>query len=214
MGHEPENTLRSFKKALDLDVDMVELDVHVCKSGELVVIHDETLDKNTNGTGLVADKMLTELKSLDAGQREKIPTLEEVLDLVNKQVPINIELKGKGTAQPVAEMIKQYVKVKGWDYDHFLISSFSNQELIDFYTLNKKVRLGVLNTDNGLDLADQINAFSVNFAKEVVTSELVEQVHQTGRKVLVYTVNEEDDIKRMRDMGVDGIFCNYPDRIS
>ena len=82
MGYEPENTLRSFQKALDLGVDMIEFDVHLCKSGELVVFHDEKVNRTTNGQGYIAQKSLEKLKELDAGQGEKIPTLEEVLDLV------------------------------------------------------------------------------------------------------------------------------------
>ena len=104
-GYEPENTLRSFKKALDLGVDTIELDVHKTKDEATVVIHDEKVDKTTNGTGFVADKSLEEIKKLDAGKGEKIPTLEEVLDLVNRKAQVNIELKGEGTARPVADII-------------------------------------------------------------------------------------------------------------
>src|SRR6056297_2287931 len=96
MGYEPENTLRSFKKAIELNVDMVELDVYVCSSGELVVIHDDKVDKTTNGKGYVSEKSFDELRKLDAGMGEKIPTLQEVLDLIDKRAKVNIELKGKG----------------------------------------------------------------------------------------------------------------------
>ena len=108
MGYEPENTLRSFKKALELGVDMIEFDVYVCKSGELVVIQDDTLERTTNGKGLVIEKTLAELKELDAGKEEKIPTLEEIMDLADKKVKINVELKGNNTAEPVSDMIENY----------------------------------------------------------------------------------------------------------
>jgi len=99
MGYEPENTLRSFKKALDLKVDMIELDVYVCKSDELIVIHDDKVDRTTNGQGYVVNKTFEELRTLDAGKNEKIPTLSEVLNLVNRKAKLNIELKGKKNCQ-------------------------------------------------------------------------------------------------------------------
>ncbi|MBA6363297.1 glycerophosphodiester phosphodiesterase, partial [Colwellia sp. BRX8-8] len=110
MGHEPENTLRSFKKALALNVDAIELDVYVCKTGELVVIHDDKVDRTTNGIGYTEDKTFVELRQLDAGKGELIPTLEEVLDLVDKSVIVNIELKGRSTAIATYQVIDKYIK--------------------------------------------------------------------------------------------------------
>lgn len=104
----PENTLSSFEEALKY-VQAIELDVHVSKTGELVVIHDDTVDRTTNKKGYVKDLTLKELKKLDAGNNEKIPTLNEVLDLINNSAIVNIELKGKETALPVSETIKSYL---------------------------------------------------------------------------------------------------------
>ncbi len=112
MGYAPENTLKSFKKALELNINCVELDVHACKSGELAVIHDDEVDRTTNGKGYIAEKDLNEVKILDAGEGEKIPLLSEVLDLIDKRIKINIELKAEGTAKPVYEMIEDYMKNK------------------------------------------------------------------------------------------------------
>src|SRR3989338_4292016 len=102
MGHrgaaalEPENTLRSFRKAIEIGVDYVEFDIHRCKSGELVVIHDETVDRTTNGKGFVADLTLQQLKKLDAGKGEQIPALQEVIDCCKGNVKMQIELKEPG----------------------------------------------------------------------------------------------------------------------
>ena len=216
LGLAPENTLASFQKGLDLNVDMIELDVHICRSGELVVIHDETLDRTTNGVGSVADKTLAELKQLDAGDGQQIPTLKEVFDLIDKQVPIHVELKGLGTAKPAYDLIQEYIKNKAWIEEHFFISSFTDQELEDFYKLNQTIRLGILNIHPPADylgFAKKINAYSIHFDLKNLTKEMVEQVHQAGYKVNVYTVNEPVDIQRMKDWGVDGIFTNYPDRL-
>ena len=95
MGYAPENTLKSFKKALELNVDAIELDVYICKSGELVVIHDDKVNRTTNGKGYVAEKTFKELRALDAGEKEKIPELKEVFDLVNKKVNINPKSEDK-----------------------------------------------------------------------------------------------------------------------
>lgn len=211
MAYEPENTLRSFQRALDIGVDMVELDVQICKTGELVVMHDEHLERTSNGFGPVAEKTLAELKSLDAGQGEKIPTLKEVFDLVDKKSAINIELKGLGTALPTAQLIEKYIKEKSWQYNDFLVSSFIDQELIDFFNVNQKVPLAILS--GNIELRTEINAYAINFSKEEISKSIVDKIHKLGLKVLVYTVNDKDDINKMKSWGVDGIFSNYPDKL-
>ncbi len=216
MGYEPENTLRSFKKALQLKVDMVELDVYVCKTGEVVVIHDSRVDRTTNGKGYVAEKTFQELRKLDVGKGEKIPTLKEVLDLINKKVKVNIELKGPGTAKPVFKIIETYVKEKGWSYNHFLVSSFNHYELREFNKLNPKVKIGALIVGIPLGFSkfrETVNAYSVNPSVEFINKHFVQEVHKNGMKVLVWVVNHPEDIKRMKKLGVDGIFSNFPDRL-
>ena len=215
-GYEPENTLRSFQKALELKVDMVELDVHLCKSGELVVIHDETVDRTTNGKGDVREKTVTELKSLDAGKGEKIPLLQEVFDLVNRKTKVNIELKGRDTTKPVLDCIETYIRKKDWSYDDFLLSSSNPRELSGIDPLNHHVLTGVLDTKGSTRLirvAEKLNAYSVHPSFKGITQEFVEAAHQKGMKVFVWTVNESSDIERMKSLKVDGIFSDYPDRL-
>ncbi len=112
MGYEPENTLRSFQKALDLGVDMIELDVYLCKTGELVVIHSDKLSRTTDGRGFVRNMSFKELEEMDAGKGEKIPSLQQVLDLIDKKTIVNIELKGPGTAKPSINIIEHYIEEK------------------------------------------------------------------------------------------------------
>jgi glycerophosphoryl diester phosphodiesterase len=215
MGYEPENTLRSFKKALSLGVDMVELDVYVCKTGEVVVFHDDKLKRTTNGRGYVFEKTFEELRVLDAGKGEEIPTLQEVLDLVNRTVKVNIELKGEKTAEPVSKIIEVYVNEKGWSHDDFLVSSFNHDELEKFHSLNPQVKIGVL-IDSPFDyteIAKRLNAYSVNPPKEMVTKEFVDSAHNRGLKVFVWTVNEPEGIAQMKAFRVNGAFSNYPDRL-
>ncbi len=216
MGYAPENTLLSFKKAIPFS-DMVELDVYVCKTGEVVVFHDHRLERCTNGSGYVMDKTFTELRTLDAGQGQQIPTLEEVLDLIDNQVAINIELKGPGTAGPVFKIVDQYVKAGQYSLDRFVISSFNHPELLAFKTLAPQISIGCLISIIPVDLAaiaETVKADYLNVSGEFISQELVDDAHRRGLKVLVWTVNELDDIDYIKSLGVDGIFSNYPDRIT
>ncbi len=213
-GYEPENTLRSFARAIELGADMIELDVQLCRTGELVVIHDDTVDRTTNGHGWVAELSLEELRQLDAGLGERIPTLAEVFDLVDRRVPINVELKSPGVAKPVSKLIATY-RTKGWDADRFMVSSFDHPELLRFHKLQPNIRIGALYETIPSDYfttLDALGAWSINVSLKAVNRALVEAVHQRGLKIFVYTVNEASDIKNMSALGVDGIFTNFPDR--
>ncbi len=217
MGYAPENTLSSFKKALELNVDMIELDIHACKSGELVVIHNNKVDGTTNGQGYVAEKTFKELRGLDAGKGEKIPTLNEVLNFIDKRVKVNIELKGANTTKPVCELVEDYIKKKGWKYDDFLISSFDHYKLEEVNRLNPNIKIGALIVGIPIgfaEFAERVNAYSVNLCMGSINQEFVNDAHDRGLKVYVWTVNDLDDIERMRSLGVDGIFSNFPDRIT
>jgi glycerophosphoryl diester phosphodiesterase len=213
MGYEPENTLLSFKKALDLQVDAIELDARLCKTGEVVVIHDNQVDRTTNGNGYVAEKTFQELRSLDAGKGQKIPTLQEALDLADKKTKINIELKGKGTAKPVFNIIEKYVRKKGWQYNDFFISSFNRRELLEFSKLAPEIKISMVTTKASLDLAVKIKAYSVNVRYDAVNKDFVSTAHRKKLMVFAWTVNNPKDIKRIKSYGVDGIFSDFPDRL-
>ena len=213
-GHEPENTLKSFQKALDLKVDMIELDVHKTKDSKLVVIHDDTLDRTANSTGVVSERTLEQLKKLDAGGLEKIPTLGEVIKLVDRQVPLNIELKGKGVARLVADLIKKYLKL-GWEKRHFIVSSFDHEQLEEFHKYLPDIALGKLIKKNlsQKDLANLDGVRFIGIGKDYLDSSTIDLVHKKNIKVYVFTVNEDKDIKNIISMGIDGIFSDFPDRL-
>ncbi len=216
MGYAPENTLVSFKKAIELGVDMIELDVHVCKTGELVVIHDETVDRTTNGHGYVAEMNLQELQKFDAGKGEHIPTLREVLEFIDRKIKINIELKGKKTSQPTCKVIEEYVRDRQWRYDDFLVSSFDYDELRVCRTLNRSIPLGVLISEqqfNYAQITKELSAKAVIPEYLLVNEKYVNDAHERGLQVMVWTVNEKNNIARMKQMGVDGIISNFPDRL-
>lgn len=212
-GHEPENTLRSIRRALELGADGVEVDVYF-SGGNLVVIHDETLERTTNGTGRVEEKSFDYLRSLDAGRGEKIPALREVFDAVDRRAFVNIELKGRRTAEPVAGLIAEYVDRHGWSREDFLVSSFDHEELGKL--AGRGIRLGVLFTKpppDSIAIAKSLGAHSVHIASRFAGREFVEEAHAGGLRVFVYTVNSAAAIARMRRFGTDGVFTDYPDRV-
>lgn len=216
-GYEPENTIRSFEKAIALGADMIELDVYVCATGELVVMHDPTVDRTTNGHGKVEEMSLHQLAQLDAGKGEHIPTLQDVFDIVDRRCAINIELKGSGTAVPVAELIQEYVQHRGWSYADFVVSSFDHHELLAFHKKLPAVKTGALLEAIPYKYASfgqDIGAHYVVLYYESINKEFVDDAHKRGMQVLVYTVNDPRDIQTMKALGVDGIISNYPDRIS
>lgn len=213
-GLEPENTLRSVRKALELGADGIEVDVYFA-DGNLVVIHDETLERTTNGTGRVEEKPFDYLRSLDAGCGEKIPTLREVFDAVDRSAFVNVELKGTGTAEPVAELIAEYVNGHGWSGEDFLVSSFDLTELRKL--AGRGIRLGVLFTKPPADfpaIAKSLGAHSIHLASQFAGRRMVGKAHACGLAVFVYTVNSAAAIVKMRELGADGVFTDYPDRMA
>lgn len=215
-GYEPENTLRSIRKALELNVDMIECDVYLLPSGELVVMHDYRVDRTTNGSGQVQQYDYAALRLLDAGQGEKVPTLQEVLDVINGKVKINIELKGPHTALPVAEVIGSYLQKPRWSQDCFLVSSFDHHELKRFKKVQPHTDIAALEHTIPLSYAafpEALGAVAVVANHEFLSQEYVDDAHRRGLEIYVYTVNFADDAQRMVELGVDGIFSNYPDSI-
>ena len=218
-GYAAENTLASFEKALDFNVDGIELDVHMSSDGHIVVIHDETLDRTTNAKGFVNQFSLHELKALQIEGRHEIPTLEEVFELVDQKVFINIELKGNDTAKPVLALIEKYTSEKNWRFDayaKFLVSSFDWNALQDIQTLNPKIPLGVLTAtdiDLAIGFATFIKARSIHPYFHLLTHENVRAMQQKGFEVFAWTVNEMEDIEKIKTFEVNGIITDFPDKI-
>lgn len=217
-GYEPENTLCSFKKAIELGADMIEFDVHVCKSGEIVVIHDEDVNRTTNGKGKVTDKSLAELKELNAGKGAKIPTLEEVLDCFEGRIKLDIELKGYNCATRVADMIDVHVKTRGLDRSEILVTSFEHDTLLmQFHEASPETPIGLLFwkvPEYFAEKAAEMGAAYVALYHKNTTKKVVKKAHNRGLKVVVWTVNKPEEIERARDIGVDGIASDFPDRLN
>lgn len=215
-GYEPENTLRSIRKALELGVDMIEFDVYVLSTGELVVMHDHRIDRTTNGVGQVQKQDFAALRLLDAGKGEKVPTLQEILEVINGKMKVDIELKGPGTALPVAKVIDQYLQKPLWSREHFLVSSFDHPELKKFKRAQPQIDIAVLEHTIPLSYAafpEALGAVAVVANHEFLSQDYVDDAHRRGLEIYVYTVNFEDDAQYVHALGVDGIISNYPDKI-
>jgi len=214
MGHAPENTLSSIRKALALGTPCMEMDVYSV-DGHLVVFHDSRLERTTNGTGYLIDQKFDDLRKLDAGNGEKIPTLDEAFEAINLNAGVNIELKGPDTASPVVNFIAN-MRESGWNDDLVLVSSFNHRELSLVKKLDPKIKLGAMMVGLPLDdaaFAESLGAYSVHLSIEFIDRRFVKDAHNRNLRVFVFTVDHPEDINKMRKLGVDGVFTNYPERV-
>lgn len=216
-GYEPENTLKAFQKALDLNADGIELDVHLSADGYLIVMHDETIDEMTNGKGFINNLSLTELKSFLINGQYEIPTLNEVFDLVDKKCLINIELKDSKTPNKVVALIEEYISEKNWNYEHFIVSSFDWNSLQEVHNLNSNIPIGILteeDLDASLAFAEKIKAKAIHPDYQLLNLENTRRMQERGFLVLPWTVNKAEDIQKIKSYNVDGIITDFLDRIS
>ena len=214
-GHAPENTLAGFASAVALGVDGVELDVQMAGS-EVVVLHDKTLDRTTDGTGPITAMSFDELRGLDAGEGQRIPTLVEVFDVVPRGLLLNVELKGPGTAEPVSRLVRgRATDAAPATVPTVLVSSFDHQELARFHRICPDVPCAPLAgswTRRIGETAASLDAWSINLADRAATAGRVATIRGWGRRCLVYTVNDPTRACQLRDIGVTGVFTDYPDR--
>ena len=210
----PENTLLAFKKALEAGATWLELDVHLTADGELVVIHDEYLDRTTSGRGPVAMQTLAQLRRLNAGLGEKIPLLAEVLDLAAGKATVNIELKGVGTAEPVARLLEQRQATGRTPVDEVLVSSLLPEEISAFASRQPTLRVAPIADAPDAqfwELAARLKAWSVHVDKDSVSAALVARARKQGVKLLVYTVNEQTVLEKLKNLRVAGVFSDIPE---
>ncbi len=213
-GVEPENTLRAIKAALDANVDGIEIDLHEVDN-KLLVIHDRWLHRTTSGSGQVSQHNYAHLRSLDAGQGETIPTLDEVLALVAGKCTINLELKDVSNISLLYSYIDEAIGTTNLIIDDILISSFNHRLLHKIHQQRPELAIGALTACYPLEyalFAEKLNAYSVHLDVNFISKHFVHDAHQRGLKVFVYTVDELADINTMKALGVDGIFSNFPTR--
>jgi glycerophosphoryl diester phosphodiesterase len=212
-GYAPENTLSSFALAIECGVDMIEFDVWKCSSGELVVFHDTKLERLTDGYGTVTSHTLEELKQLTVLGCEKIPTLIEVLDFIDRRVKVYIEIKDADIAADVLQIIEHYIDHEQWQIDDFLVASFDHTQLQNIKAANRFIPIAALlygipvnfRTCNCIVDADVVSV-SIDF----INQQLVDDIHARGMLAYVYTINDSDDLLRVINYGVDGIITDCP----
>ncbi len=223
-GSAPENTLASFRRAVALGVDGVELDLRRTRDGALVVIHDETLDRTTSGTGRVAERALAEIRTLDAGSwmgpefaGERVPTLEEVATALPERIALFLEVKAISWQNPaIAEDVARVLREAGL-LARARVSSFDHRLLRRLRALLPELRTGALFEllpADPVGLARACGALALHPSFEYLDAELVEAAHRAGLEVFTWTVNAAADIDRAGSLGIEGIMSDYPERLS
>jgi glycerophosphoryl diester phosphodiesterase len=208
-GVEPENTIRGFRYALELGVDYVECDVHLTKDNQLIVMHDETVDRTTNGTGAIRNLTFAEIRSLDAGKGERVPTLTEVLEVVKDKAILLIELKGEG----VEENAVQTVKEKQMD-KQVIFTSFHLDRIRQVKNLASSLKVGAIFGKLPSDSCQQAlraGASGIGVHYRNLRQELVEEAHRHGLDVRAWNPDTVPEMQAMIDLGVDGVSSNRPD---
>ncbi|MGW0558408.1 glycerophosphodiester phosphodiesterase [Streptomyces sp. NPDC002926] len=207
MGVEPENTLRSFIRAEQAGMDAIELDLHLSKDGALVVMHDADVDRTTGGSGPIADKTLAELRELDAGDGERVPVFEEVLDAV--RAPLQAEIKDVAAAQALAEVLRRRDLVHRVE-----VSSFHDDAIAEIATLVPGVRTVLIAGRWGADVVDRakaVGAASLALNIRRLTLETVEHAHGEGLRVIGWVVNTQDHLRLVRALELDGATTDFPE---
>jgi glycerophosphoryl diester phosphodiesterase len=210
-GYEPENTLLSFKKAMEIGVDWIEFDLRRSADGHIVVIHDDTVDRTTNGHGKVSDMTLEELKKLDAGKGQKIPTFQEVIDLAKGHVKMIPEIKQEGIEWEVLDIIDRNQIV-----NDCIVSSFFGYSIRRCKEFNPQLQTAAIFSHLPIDFKEEaldIMADMLFLRKDIASQALVKECHKNGFNVNIWNVDTPEEIKKYADMKPDFLSSNYPDRL-
>lgn len=222
-GEAPENTIAAFRLALEQQCDAIELDVHLSKDGEIIVCHDATVDRTTNGTGSIHEMTVEQLKALDAGSwfdakfaGEQIPLLEEVFDLVPPHIMINVEVKypyGHEIEAKLVELMRKKNRI-----ENVVVSSFDFKSLLMLKGIEPEVKIGLLYNTNFVRHRDaavimQVPVYSLHPNMQRIGKEDIADAKSHGLQVYPYTVNKDEHMRLAIDCGVSGIITDYPARL-
>lgn len=218
-GEAPENTLGSFALAVEQGSDAIELDIHLSKDEQIIVCHDVTINRTTTGTGNIGELTTVELKQVDAGSwfhakyaGERLPTLEEVFDLLPPHIEVNVEIKSDSDVlrSKLIDMLQRRSLL-----DRVFVSSFNHQSLVLLKQAEPRVKIGLLYSKEPLSPAEAKNKYGVELYSlhphhELVNRAFVEEADNLGMKVFPWTVNKEERMRQLIDDGVAGIITDYP----
>ena len=208
----PENTLPSFARAIEEGVDGIEFDVHKVDQ-HLVVIHDELVNRTSNGTGALQEFSFESLRQLDFGGGATIPTLEEVIEIASTNVLINVELKGLDTGKTAAQILSNYPTHR------FMVSSFNWRELEEFrakFGTSSETEIALLSvrlTPRLMESANQMGVSILNVSSKFLQKQRVLDAIERGFSVYVYTVNSSNRARQLRNMGISGVFTDNPAKL-
>ena len=211
-GLEPENTMRSFRKALELKVDHIECDVHLTKDGHIVLIHDHTVDRTTNGTGPVNSFTFEEIRKLDAGKGEKIPTLQELIDLARGKVGLNIELKDEAAVEKTVRLVEENDII-----DQVSLTSGNTETLKRVQELNNTIAMEHIfgdPPDDAIARALSVSAKRISCHIAKLSCEFVQEAHKNGLKVIAWPPNTVEEARKAIACGVDFICTDRPDIVT
>nr|MDO8100027.1 glycerophosphodiester phosphodiesterase family protein [Candidatus Njordarchaeota archaeon] len=211
-AYEPENTIRAIRNAIRMKADMIEVDVHATKDGQLVVIHDNEVDRTTNGKGIVKEMSLQEIRKLDAGKGEKIPTLQEVLAVTRNVIRAMIEVKAINIEKLLVDLIRREQML-----DQVVITSFMSYVVKKVKELAPRIPTGQIFAWKIPHVARKALELRVKMmvpAYELVTREMVDELHRSSVLVYPWTVDDRHVAEKLIEFGVDGIITNKPDLMS
>jgi len=224
-GRAPENTLAAISEAIAIGADMAEIDVTLTADERVVVIHDETLDRTTNGVGKVADHNFDAIRGLDAGlwfasqfAGEKVPTLGEVLDTTKGRILLNVEIKTEAVDRGISDKVAVAIRDRGMA-DQVVVSSFSPTALEQMHRVAPEIRTAVLYNpelqrgEDPVEIVHGLGASAFNIRGSRLKAKMLRSCREHGIPVGVYTVDKPKKMKRWVKKGIDAIFTNHPDRL-
>jgi glycerophosphoryl diester phosphodiesterase len=224
-GAAPENTIAAVRAAIEIQADMAEIDVTLTADGHIVVIHDETLDRTTNGSGKVSDFSRAELQLLDAGAwfaptfaGERIPSLDAVLDEIEDRILLNVEIKSEAVDRGVVPKVASSIRKRGM-VDKVVVSSFSPTALQQMHSVAPEIRTAVLyNTtfhkgQDSVEIVTDLGASVFNIKRQRLTGKMMRRCREHDIPVGIYTVNKPARMRRLVKKGVNAIFTDHPDRL-
>jgi glycerophosphoryl diester phosphodiesterase len=211
----PENTLQSYKLALDMGVDIVEVDVQALPSGEVVVMHDHKVDRTTGGHGYLRDYSLEQLRSLPTPSGEPVPTLQEVFELVAGRAGLLIDIKAQSTAKQVVDIVNHYLG-QGWSSQQIMVQSYYHDELLRVKHHASHIRTATLMVGMPVDYARyaaDLKASSANVPYDVINAQYVNDAHARGLKMYAWGANDPEILEYLQSLGVDGAITDCADVI-
>lgn len=211
----PENTLKSFKKAIELGADYIEFDIHITKDKEIVIMHDENTYRTTGHAGLIKEMTLSELKKLDCGEGEEVPTLHELINLAKNKVGLQCEIKVEGLVTELLDILRQESLIEST-----IISSFNHDELKKVKKKEENIKIAALEPSGGgwitdwiqkkriVDNAVENNFYGIHPLYRLVDEDLIDYAHENGLKMNAWTVDSKRAMEKLIDQGIDGIITN------